>query len=780
MKSRNRVERLKIVVVIWSCLWMLPSCSSTKFVPQGNYLLNDVEVHVDNKKFAREKLKAQLKQEENQKILGFLKFHLGLYNLSSQKKSDGWLKRIGEAPVVFSRSQTDLSKKQLLIFLQNKGFYNARVRDTIVYYRRKRKVDVTYWIQTGQPYIIRKYGYHIADKRIAPLVLADSVHQTVRRGIRFDVERLNSERTRLTQLMKNNGYYDFSEECVQFLADTTVGNHRVDLTLEIADADQRFHSDSVVPFKRYVVRSYQIAPDYVPVLFRQRGKTFALDTLNQSPYRFIFRNRLNYKPAVFETINRMIDHPYFSLNAVEQTYRSLIQLRQFKVVNLKFQKVDSLANDSIGVLDSYWNLTRMPRQGFSVDAEGTNSSGNMGVAGNLTYQHRNLFRGAEIFSVNLRGAFEREQAVVDNSHMNFNTQELGLESSLTFPKFLAPIRREKLFNYQTPKTSLSVGYNYQHRPDYTRTITNLKYGYSWKTSSSQYHYLNIVDFNYVGMSKFNTDFLNSIRDLYIKSSFTDHLIAAMDYTYVDNNQNPSVRSDYHYFKWTFESAGNLLSAYSSLTGKDKTASLDSATQVVNHYHTFFGTRFAQYLKSDLEYRYGHMIDRYSSLVGRAFVGVGLPYGNFDILPYEKKYFAGGANGIRAWQVRTLGPGTYKAASGSYPNQSGDIKLEANLEYRYQLIGRVEGAFFLDAGNIWAINQKDNREGAQFLFNKFYRQVALGTGTGLRFNFTYFIFRLDLGMKLRDPSLESGKRFIPWNYPITGKDFHLSFAIGYPF
>jgi outer membrane protein assembly factor BamA len=192
------------------------------------------------------------------------------------------------------------------------------------------------------------------------------------------------------------------------------------------------------------------------------------------------------------------------------------------------------------------------------------------------------------------------------------------------------------------------------------------------------------------------------------------------------------------------------------------------------------TRFAQYVKGDFEYRYGHMINKSSSVVGRAFFGIGVPFGNFNVLPFEKKYFTGGANGIRAWQVRSLGPGSYKAPSDIYPNQSSDIKLEANLEYRFKMFWRMEGAFFTDAGNIWAINYKDNREGAVFKVNEFYKQIAVGSGFGIRFDFTYFLFRLDLGMKMRDPSLAEGKRFILGNYPISTDHFNLSFAIGYPF
>jgi outer membrane protein assembly factor BamA len=220
--------------------------------------------------------------------------------------------------------------------------------------------------------------------------------------------------------------------------------------------------------------------------------------------------------------------------------------------------------------------------------------------------------------------------------------------------------------------------------------------------------------------------------------------------------------------------------YSRLIDKNQTTELDTVTNLVSSYYQILNTRFAQYVKADFEYRYGHIVNKFSSWVGRAFVGVGVPYGNLGVLPFEKKYFTGGANGIRAWQVRSLGPGSYKAPIDTYPNQSSDIKLEASLEYRFKLFWRMEGALFTDAGNIWAINYKDNREGAVFKINEFYKQIAIGSGFGVRFDFTYFLFRLDLGMKMRDPSLAEGKRIVPGNYPITGEHFNLSFAIGYPF
>jgi outer membrane protein assembly factor BamA len=254
----------------------------------------------------------------------------------------------------------------------------------------------------------------------------------------------------------------------------------------------------------------------------------------------------------------------------------------------------------------------------------------------------------------------------------------------------------------------------------------------------------------------------------------------MNYSFVYNTQELNSKKNYTFLKFNVESAGNLLQLISKASGQQLIQTVDTLGLGTTEYFRLLNTRFAQYVKSDLELRRGFIIDKYNSVVGRAFIGMGLPYGNFDVLPFEKKYFTGGANGIRAWQVRSLGPGTYVASPGAYPNQSSDIKIEANLEYRFKLISILEGALFFDAGNIWAINRKDNRPGALFEFGKFYKQFAFGTGTGFRFDFNYFVFRLDLGMKLRKPADKFGEGWIIGNRPYTFDDFSLSFAIGYPF
>lgn len=767
-------------ILLFACILMFGSCNSTRFVPEGKYLLNKITVRVDDKHLKREEVKTHIRQKENLRILGLMKFHLGLYNLSSEKKENDWLKRIGEAPVLYDEFQIRRSLDQLQIFLKNKGYYNAVVKDSLVIDQEKRKLNLIIAIQAKQPYRIRNYVYSIKDKALGEVVLKDSINQLLKTNDIFDLDVLNAERQRITRHLKNIGYYKFSEELISFQADTSFYSNRVDLTITIDDALLRNDENEVIAHQKFKIRNYFIYPDFKAADLRGIQSDQKQDTLILNDYRLIYSGELNYKPELFYDLNRMKDSVFYSLLNAEKTYRALIRLKQFKLINLGFVETNEFTSDSIPLLDCTMQLSPMPLQNFSVDVEGTNSSGNLGVAGNLNYQHRNVFGGAEILDLQFRGARERQQALINNSPLDFNTSEVGIEASLTIPKFLSFIKAKRIFTFQIPETKFSVGYNYQRRPDYTRTISNLKFGYNWKTTNYKSHTLNLVDLNYVHLYDPKAAFINSIKDLYIKSSFTDHLISASNYSWLFNTQNINTREDYTYFKINFESAGNLLGLYSGLIGKDKAMVLDSVTNQLSSHYEILNTRFAQYLKGDFEYRYGHMIDKFSSLVGRAFLGIGVPYGNFNVLPFEKKYFTGGANGIRAWQVRSLGPGSYKALTDFYPNQSSDIKLEANLEYRFKLFWLMEGALFLDAGNIWAINYKDNREGAVFKIDQFYRQIAVGSGLGLRFDFTYFLFRLDLGMKMRDPSLPKGNRFIPGNYPITGDHFNLSFAIGYPF
>uniref|UniRef100_UPI003217C204 translocation and assembly module lipoprotein TamL n=1 Tax=uncultured Draconibacterium sp. TaxID=1573823 RepID=UPI003217C204 len=773
--NNRKIEGVKWIVLLFALF--LGSCSQTRFVPEQKYLLNKVELEIDDPEIKKEEAKSFIRQKENYKILGFIKFYLALYNMSSKKKSDDWLKRIGEAPQLYDEAMSQRSIDQLKQYMDNKGYYQARIKSKTKFDEKKQKAELKFNIETGDQYKIKKVNYHFVTSELKAIFYRDSVSYSVRKGDAFDFYELERQREKVVDLYRNNGYFFFSKNQVHGLADTSLYDKQVVLDMFIGESEKS-QADSAKVLKPYYLNNfyYSVMPGNTPVtVSRGKSETFS-DTLEWDNSYLYMTKQIQYPPSLFTRTNQMRSGDLFKNSEVENTFNGFNRLRQFRFVDIQFN--ETFPEQDSNLLDCNLRLAPLNKQSTSFDIEGTNTSGNLGVAGNIYYQHRNLFRGAEVFQLRFKGATERMQ--VKSGAEKFNTREFGVEANLIVPKLLGPAKFIKSFERNLPKTILNMGYNYQRRPEYTRTITNVKFGYDWNTTQNLMHLWNIVDLNIVRLYEFNEDFVNSIKDLYIKSSFTDHFIFAMNYSIIYNNQRLNSGNNYTYARLNIESSGNVLGAISSLIGKAKYQSVDTVTNKPIEFYKIFNTQFAQYIRSDFEVRRAIQLDKYNSIVGRAFIGVGIPYGNSRLLPFEKQYFSGGANGIRAWQVRSLGPGTYSAEEEAYPNQSSDIKLEANLEYRFGLIGAMEGALFLDAGNIWAINKNDNREGALFRFNKFYKQFAIGTGAGLRFDLNYFILRTDVGMKLRDPAATNGKKWILGNRAITGKDFAFSFAIGYPF
>jgi outer membrane protein assembly factor BamA len=762
---------------IFPVLFFLFSCSQVKFVPDNRYLLNKVEVDVDNPLISNDAAKQQVRQKENFKILGFLKFHLWLYNLSSKEKTTGLLKRIGEPPEIYDESLVAASENRLKQYLGNHGFFRATVETEVKLKERKQKVNLKHIVHTGERYKVHEMKYHIEDSALKALFYNDSVRSFIRKGTPFDFNLLEKQRANIVNLYKNNGYYYISKDEVSYLADSSKFEKEIVLDMYVRDVSGQEHPRKFEP--QYLNHFYiSVLPGSVPISSGFGAFGHFTDTLRWRDHTLYFGSDIQYKPRLFRNLLQMESGSIYRLNDARHTFDSFSRLRQFRFIDIQFQE-PALKKDS-NLLDCHIRLAPLSKQAISFDLEGTNTSGNLGVAGNVNYQHRNMFRGAEVFQINLKGAIERQQRLIENVPEYFNTREIGTEASLTFPQIVGPRVVMNVFRDFLPKTVLTLGYNFQRRPEYTRTITNVKFGYDWMTSEYRKNTWNLIDFNMVSLYRFDPGFIDLIKDLYIKSSFTDHLILATNYSYIYNTQQPGILKNYKYMRFNVESAGNLLYLLSEGFSRKLVQSVDTLGPGMSEYYQVLGTRFAQYVKSDVEFRYGYIIDKYNAVMMRGFFGAGLPYGNFDVLPFEKKYFTGGANGIRAWRVRSLGPGSYRAPANAYPNQSSDIKLEANIEYRYKLIGFLEGALFLEGGNIWAINRKDNRPGAQFRFNRFYKQLALGTGTGFRFDFNYFLFRLDIGMKLRDPAQTGGNGWIIGHRRLTGDDFNLSFAIGYPF
>jgi outer membrane protein assembly factor BamA len=773
------IYRIGIVVIALVAIG-LASCRTIRYVPDNQYLLMKSKITVDNKSVDKIELKTYLKQRPNTKILGFWRFHLGMYNLSNSKREDGLFKRIGEAPVIFDTMLTDKSKVEFIRYMHNKGYYQAKVTDSVVLKKHKR-AEVSYTIVTGTPHLIKSYKTDIQDGSVKAFSTGDSLKSLIKLKDPFDTDVLAGESKRVLNNLQNKGFFRLSKDEIYFEADTLKAPKSVNLKMVIEK--ENISEDPTIlterDHQRYTFRNFYYLTNYETQkqLFaenKEETPEVKNDTLRIGNQYFISKGKMRYKPELLMNMNHINDKGFYSVDLVERTYNDLFSLRLFKLINIRFvetNKTDSLGNPT---LDCIVQLSPSLRQAYSVTLEGTNSLGNFGIAGNLGYQHKNIFGGGELLDVILLGATERQSYGTGDSATTFRSFESGVESKITLPKFLAPVKPQPLFRFSTPQTLISLSYNYQRRPDYTRTILRASLGYQWKSAEFTTHRFNFIDLNMVKMFAYDSAFVSRIENLYIKSSYTDHSITAWNYSYTRNTQNVQKRSNYSYIRATFETAGNVVYGLSKIFNR----SLHPSDSVGNMNYYFLGTPFAQYLKTDFEYRKGFQMDKYNALVFRAFSGIAIPYGNSDQVPFERKYFTGGANGIRAWPIRTLGPGSYKANANEFPNQAGDIKLETNAEYRFAMIGPFEGALFVDMGNIWSLN--DNRPGTEFTLSNFYKELAVGTGVGLRYDFSFVIVRIDLGLKLHDPSLDEGERWIPAHYIFDKNNMNFAFAIGYPF
>lgn len=758
-------RKYKIAGIVCSIMaLLLSSCVTTRYVPDAQYLLKDVDVEIDNKEIDKEELTSYLRQKENMRFFG-MKFHLFVYSISNKKREDGFFKRIGEAPVIFDESLHEKSIQQLEQYLRNKGYYDAEVSDSLFF--KPRKVAVKFDIKTNEPSLIDKINYTVKDLAVSDLIASKMNQSLIVSGNVFDVDVLDKERDRITDMLKNEGYYQFYKDYIHYTVDTTYKDHLVDVEMVVEKAQNLTSPQEPLAHKRYMVDRYNV---YMSDGERSASSTQSYsDSLVKGDYTFFYSGKLlPLRQSLIPKVLNLKPRTLYSKVGEEKSYNSLYELQQFKYVNMQFSE-EHLASDSVnGHLVGHLYLPMQVRQNYSLKVEGTNnSSGNVGIGGSVNYQNRNLFRGAEIFDMSLRGSREW----MAPSSAVYNMLELGGEAKISLPAYSIPFLKNLFGFYAIPKIQLGASYNYQERKAYTRTIASVSHAYLWKSDARRSHTLNLIDLNIVRIfSLDSTFFYNPI----IKSSYTDHVVPATNYTYVYSRKSNDSNRDYHYLRYNVEAAGNLLYGLSNLFDRPQYGS------DTDPYYRFLGSRFSQYVKNDFEYWYGTKLNKIASVAARGYFGIGLPYGNYKLLPPENQYYTGGANGVRAWQVRSVGPGSYKLEETEYPNQSSDIKIEANIEYRFRFLKVFEGAVFLDAGNVWSINTNDNREGALFRFDSFAREFAIGTGVGLRFITNYFIARVDLGLKLHDPSLDLGERWIPANRSFTNDDLNFNLAIGYPF
>ena len=659
-------------------------------------------------------------------------------------------------PVIYDTLQARLTCQDLVKAMQNQGFMHAGVSLNTT--TEGKKLDAQYILHPGIPYVMGKVEYDVEDENIQNILhLDDPDNQNLKPGMRFSVEALDNERKRIANLLMDDGYFRFNKDFIYFSADTIAGQNDIALTLHLT----KYKASSNAPetdHPRYQIRNI----NYLS---------------NDS-------DRIHLRRQVLLNATALKEGRPYSASALQRTYNNFARLQAVKYTNIRFAEVpDSNRIAYVGesqntgdddfnrLLDCNIQVSTNKPSTISFQPEGTNTAGDFGAAASLTYTNRNLFRGSEQLSIELRGAYEAITGLEGYQDQNYT--EYSVEGKLVFPRFVAPFLSKNFRRRQTANSELSVSWDLQNRPEFHRRVFSTAWRYRW---AEPRHHLawrfDLLDLNYVYMpwisETFKKDYLDNVdnRNAILRYNYEDIFIMKMGFGLTYSNGVDA-------FRLNVESAGNLLDGFSKTLG----FRTNSQGQ-----HTFLNIAYAQYAKFDFDYTHLLQLDKRNALALHAGLGVAYPYGNSTVLPFEKRYFSGGANSVRGWGVRELGPGKYKGNDGriDFINQTGDLKLDLNAEYRTALFWKFEGALFLDAGNIWTLRNYAEQPGGQFKINEFYKQIAAAYGLGVRLNFDYFILRLDMGMKAINPAYESGDEHWAIIHPKLSRDFSFHFAVGLPF
>ena len=764
---------------------ILVSCNATKYVPDNEYLLNKNSIKISTKDINTSDIEGYIQQNPNRKMLSFYRFHLYVYNIShpeKQKKVPKFLLLyklgdiIGEPPVILDSLDISKTEKQFFAYLKNRGYYNAVITDTIEF--KGKKANVTYYINPKSPYLINEFNLRVKDLSIRPIIIDEKRVRAVKSGDILDMNLLNLERKNIIKTMRDSGYYYFTADYIHYDIDSSLNSNsaNVDLIVEKAVRYISANDKIIENHKQYKINSVKIvSPFNLQESLEYKDKyleTFENDSIGDLD--FLINKEFLVKPKAVARHIYIKPNKLYNLSSVNETSNHLSRLGTYKVANINFEKTKGKE----GYLDCSILLTPFKSQSYTVELEGTNSSGNLGIAGSFLYNHKSLFNGGENFNLKFKGAIEAQTAVTgddNNQVIPFNTKEIGIETNLRLPIFLLPLKHEKFIRNNAPKTFISFSYNYQTRPDYIKNIASSGFGYMWKGKKYLSHKFSLLELSAIKVPFKDSLFITEVLDknIGLKRSFEDQLITATGYSIIFSNKDYRKDRDFIYTRLNLESSGNLLQL---INGWDTNNSEEEPNKL-------FGEKYSQYLRFDIDFRYNSIIDKNNSFVYRLYAGLGVPYGNAQTMPYEKQFFSGGANGLRAWVVRSLGPGSYYNPNEIRIYQTSDLKLEGNFEYRFKMFWLLEGALFSDFGNIWAVNKSETRDDAKFYANVFYKQIAVDAGFGLRLDFTFFLLRFDWGVKLRDPKELEDKRWIvaqPGFSPFIPQNNMINFSIGYPF
>ena len=801
-----RKERCFIFFII--LLPMLTSCSGLKKMSPNESLLvrNNIKIEKSTDRITKTYVNSRVVQDPNTTFLG-IRWKLMCYNAAKDSSNNWWnrnLRELGEPPVIFDSSTIDESVHRISRFLNDKWYFEPNVSAKVQRLRRNnRKVKVSYFLVLNKPYLINEASLTVNDDSVAPYLKNFEKETLLKHGTIYDVDVFDSERERIASKLQSEGFLYFGKNSVSFIVDSSLGNHSMNVKVIISPdkAEDSAGNTVLIPHQQYYIRNISFLSenrrfeDANSAGIRNRNRRLNYDTLfyddrtkkekrkgkPAESYTFIYHEEQTINPSILVQKTFLNSGEKYSSDNVRKSYENLADLRILGYSNITFTKVhnDNAAGDStkpisdIKQADCQIILTQNSRYGLTADVEYTTSSGLQGPALNLSFLDRNLFHGGEVFSFRLSTKYEFQLSNKSNSNKNVtNVFEIALNASIDFPKFLIPFGTNRVYKSFRPRSTVSIGYGFQMRQYYTRGILNTAWGYSWRNNKMS-HIFNPVEINIVRMFRESDEFesfLNSSGRQRLRSQYEDHFVLNMNYTFIYNEQTQNNVRDFNYFKIRAETAGILLYLISEAANAEK-----------NDYgqYKIWGTSFSQYIKLETEYKHYFVFSKNSSLVFRALVGAGYAYGNSEIMPYEKSFFAGGSSSLRAWTLYHVGPGSWSDSRYKDVERLGDMTILFNLEGRFQIHSFLKGAVFVDAGNIWTLSKTAPYEGGNFS-KDFYKEFAVNTGVGVRLDFNYFLIRVDLGIPMLDPWEKNMKRWLWRKDGVTWNKLVINFGIGYPF
>ena len=719
---------------------LLGGCSATEDLPENTYMLRKVKVVTDGKyrDINPSQMKTYVRQKTNTRWFSSIKIPLGVYALAG--KDSSWvnrtLRQMGEAPVTYDTLLAEQTCKDLQLALQNKGYLDAEVE---LYADVKgRKLDAIYVLHPGKPYYMKGLTRDIKDSVIAGLL--KDYKSVLKDGMQFSTDALNTERSQLTQFLQDRGYFRFHKEFINYRARKNEEKHEVDLAMIL-----------------HLYRSNEEANDTLHTRYWINDIVYETGNDDQ---------RMHLRPRVLEENTFLSVGSPYSASDLQDTYNHFGRLGAVKFTNISFEQKDTLIDTKILV------QTNKPST-LSFQPEGTNTAGDFGAAVSVTYQNRNLFRGSETLSLKLRGAYEAIKGLEGYKNQDFI--EFSVDAGLSFPRFIMPFVSWDAKRRIIATSELSVSFDTQTRPEFIRQVLSAGWDYRWRPQGHHDAYrIDVIGLNYVFMpwisETFKKEYLDETTNynVILRYNYEDLFIMKTGFGYTYNNGRLALKAN-------VEIAGNLLNLGSALFGSEKNS--------MGQYEVF-NIAYAQYVKADFDFTRNLLGRRLrDQLVFHFGLGVAYPYGNSQVLPFEKRYFSGGANSVRGWSVRSLGPGRYKDKDGkiNFITQTGDLKLDLNLEYRTHLFWKFDGALFVDAGNVWTLRDYPEQPGGQFTLAGIVKDLAASYGLGLRLNFDYFILRFDLGMKAINPAYQTEEEaHYPLIHPHLSRDLAFHFAVGLPF